>query len=99
MTDSGGAATHPERVTKWTVKRPGSVVPPTCNDYDSWTVAQLRKECTERKLRLKGRLANRTRFATSGSTMLLNVLYSHPLMKKTCWTQRNGRQNIAPFGF
>ncbi|KAG3234782.1 hypothetical protein PI124_g20166 [Phytophthora idaei] len=53
MTDSGGAATHPERVTNWTVKRPGSVVPPTCNDYDAWTVAQLRKECTERKLRLK----------------------------------------------
>ncbi|KAF1777640.1 SAP domain [Phytophthora cactorum] len=31
----------------------GSVVPPTCNDYDSWTVAQLRKECTERKLHRK----------------------------------------------
>ncbi|ETK87691.1 hypothetical protein L915_07911 [Phytophthora nicotianae] len=31
----------------------GSVVPPTTNDYGKWTVVQLRKECTERKLRLK----------------------------------------------
>ncbi|ETI47812.1 hypothetical protein F443_08086 [Phytophthora nicotianae P1569] len=30
-----------------------SVVPPTTNDYGKWTVVQLRKECTERKLRLK----------------------------------------------
>ncbi|KAE9060442.1 hypothetical protein PF010_g30216 [Phytophthora fragariae] len=39
-------------ITNWTVKNPGKVSPPTCNDYDTWTVVQLRKECTERRLRL-----------------------------------------------
>ncbi|ETM55566.1 hypothetical protein L914_01234 [Phytophthora nicotianae] len=40
------------QVTNWTVKQPGKVTPPTCNDYESWTFVQLRKECTQRKLRL-----------------------------------------------
>ncbi|KAE9051285.1 hypothetical protein PR001_g1599 [Phytophthora rubi] len=34
------------------IKSSGAVVPPTNDDYASWTVMQLRKECTERKLRL-----------------------------------------------
>ncbi|KAF4132204.1 hypothetical protein GN958_ATG18606 [Phytophthora infestans] len=42
----------PAKVTNWTVKNPGKVLPPKINDYKLWTVAQLRKECTERSLRL-----------------------------------------------
>ncbi|GMF52815.1 unnamed protein product [Phytophthora fragariaefolia] len=36
----------------WTVKEAGGITPPTSDDYGSWTVEQLRKECTSRKLRL-----------------------------------------------
>ncbi|KAG1684910.1 hypothetical protein DVH05_010176 [Phytophthora capsici] len=39
-------------ITNWTVKNPGKVVPPTSNNYHTWTVLQLRRECTERNLRL-----------------------------------------------
>ncbi|KAF1786801.1 hypothetical protein GQ600_4972 [Phytophthora cactorum] len=48
------AATNSQQVveTNWTVKNPGSVVPRSCNDYESWIVVQLRKECTEMKFRL-----------------------------------------------
>ncbi|GMF30861.1 unnamed protein product [Phytophthora fragariaefolia] len=42
----------PSPVTNWTVKNPGKVLPPTCNNYGAWTVLQLRKECNEQKLRL-----------------------------------------------
>lgn len=37
---------------KWTAREGGSVAPPTSDDYAEWTVAQLRKECTSRRLRL-----------------------------------------------
>ncbi|KAG6954612.1 hypothetical protein JG688_00012268 [Phytophthora aleatoria] len=43
---------HLQLYPYWTVKIPGKVVPPVCNDYNTWTVLQLRKECTEIKLRL-----------------------------------------------
>ncbi|KAG3086005.1 hypothetical protein PI125_g19063 [Phytophthora idaei] len=48
------AATNSQQVvvTNWTVENPGSVVPRSCNDYESWIVKQLRKECTEMKFRL-----------------------------------------------
>eukprot|EP00644_Phytophthora_capsici_P019481 jgi/Phyca11/133437/e_gw1.471.1.1 len=36
----------------WTVKDAGSTAPPSSDDYSTWTVEQLRKECTSRKLRL-----------------------------------------------
>ncbi|ETI56718.1 hypothetical protein F443_00852 [Phytophthora nicotianae P1569] len=32
-------------MVNWTVRKLGKVIPPTCNDYDQWTVVQLRKEC------------------------------------------------------
>ncbi|KAI9986713.1 hypothetical protein PInf_025670 [Phytophthora infestans] len=44
------------QVRNWTVKNPGAVPTPTCEDYASWTVAQLRKECSERKLRVPRKL-------------------------------------------
>ncbi|OWZ03402.1 hypothetical protein PHMEG_00024872 [Phytophthora megakarya] len=36
----------------WTVVYPGKTTTPTSDDYVAWTVEQLRKECTSRKLRL-----------------------------------------------
>jgi hypothetical protein len=36
----------------WTVKEAGGTAPPTSDDYACWTVEQLRKDCTSRKLRL-----------------------------------------------
>ncbi|KAE8882571.1 hypothetical protein PF010_g24103 [Phytophthora fragariae] len=51
-TDGRRSSTMCELVTKWTVRNPGTVVPPACNDYSMWTVLQLRKECAERKFRL-----------------------------------------------
>jgi hypothetical protein len=36
----------------WTVKDSGTTSPPLSHDYSTWTVEQLRKECTSRKLRL-----------------------------------------------
>ncbi|GMF43660.1 unnamed protein product [Phytophthora fragariaefolia] len=36
----------------WTVVDPGKTTPPTSDDYSHWTVEQLRKECTSRKMRL-----------------------------------------------
>ncbi|KAE9063379.1 hypothetical protein PF010_g29013 [Phytophthora fragariae] len=50
--DGRRSSTTCELVTKWTVRNPGTVVPPACNDYSMWTVLQLRKECAERKFRL-----------------------------------------------
>ncbi|ETP26555.1 hypothetical protein F441_00836 [Phytophthora nicotianae CJ01A1] len=32
-------------MVNWTVRKLGKVIPPTCNEYDQWTVVQLRKEC------------------------------------------------------
>ncbi|KAF1791730.1 hypothetical protein PC116_g18723 [Phytophthora cactorum] len=48
------AATNSQQVvvTDWTVKNPGSVVPRSCNGYESWIVEQLRKEFTEMNFRL-----------------------------------------------
>ncbi|KAG6967096.1 hypothetical protein JG687_00004465 [Phytophthora cactorum] len=50
--ETSNVGARPNRVSNWTVKHPGKVIPPTSNDYESWTVMQLRKECTERKLQL-----------------------------------------------
>ncbi|KAE9111718.1 hypothetical protein PF005_g11389 [Phytophthora fragariae] len=36
----------------WTVKDNGTTSPPVSDDYSTWTVEQLRKECTSRKLRM-----------------------------------------------
>ncbi|KAE8876346.1 hypothetical protein PF005_g13754 [Phytophthora fragariae] len=36
----------------WTVADLGKIPPPTSDDYSCWTVEQLRKECTSRKMRL-----------------------------------------------
>ncbi|KAI9988850.1 hypothetical protein PInf_022439 [Phytophthora infestans] len=44
------------QVRNWTVKNPGAVPTPTCEDYALWSVAQLRKECSERKLRVPRKL-------------------------------------------
>ncbi|KAE8916087.1 hypothetical protein PF005_g8227 [Phytophthora fragariae] len=44
--------TSSPRLLRWTVKKPGITTPPTSDDYTQWTVEQLRKECTSRKLRV-----------------------------------------------
>ncbi|GMF47015.1 unnamed protein product [Phytophthora fragariaefolia] len=36
----------------WTVLDPRKITPPTSDDYSHWTLEQLRKECTSRKMRL-----------------------------------------------
>ncbi|ETP16251.1 hypothetical protein F441_09140 [Phytophthora nicotianae CJ01A1] len=57
-TEEAVVGTRVEHVVNWTVRKPGKVIPPTCNDYDQWTVVQLRKECTGRKF-LLGRKVSR----------------------------------------
>lgn len=49
VTESAGVGAA---AVNWTVEDPGSITPSTSNDYGTWTVEQLRKECTSRKLRL-----------------------------------------------
>lgn len=39
-------------LVRWTVKRPEATDPPMSYDYTMWTVEQLRKECTSRKIRV-----------------------------------------------
>ncbi|GMF44528.1 unnamed protein product [Phytophthora fragariaefolia] len=45
----------------WTVKEAGGITPPTSDDYGTWTVEQLRKECTSRKLRLSRKTSSADR--------------------------------------
>ncbi|KAF1780849.1 hypothetical protein GQ600_3541 [Phytophthora cactorum] len=61
------AATNSQQVvvTDWTVKNPGSVVPRSCNGYESWIVEQLRKEFTEMNFDYIGRLTRPSRLDTS----------------------------------
>lgn len=53
------AITRGDIVTNWTVRNTGMVVPPTSDDYELWTIVQLRKECAQRKFRL-GRKVTRS---------------------------------------
>ena len=38
--------------SNWTVAYAGGVDPPKSSDYATWTIEQLRKECTQRNLQL-----------------------------------------------
>ena len=46
------AASHSKPLVRWTVQHLGKVPPPASDDYTTWTVEQLRKECAARKLRV-----------------------------------------------
>ncbi|KAF4127754.1 hypothetical protein GN958_ATG22985, partial [Phytophthora infestans] len=87
------------QVRNWTVKNPGAVPTPTCEDYALWSVAQLRKECSERKLRVPRKL---------GKLALVEHLKRHDATRRavqatvddeTCWIQACAKQNTAAFDF
>jgi hypothetical protein len=44
---------EPAPVANWTVKDAGGTSAPTSNDYDSWNIHQLRRECTARGKKIK----------------------------------------------
>ena len=61
-THAGGTPVKsPVIAANWAVKKPEAVPAPTSENYTSWSVEQLRKECTSRNLRLYRKMSSEER--------------------------------------